>query len=557
MSEMTGSKIFVKCLEKEGVETVFGYPGGAVIPIYDVLYNANIKHILTRHEQAAIHAADGYARSTGKVGVCIATSGPGATNLVTGLATAHMDSVPIVAFTGQVPTSLIGRDAFQEADTRGITMPVTKHNYLVTDVKDLARTIKEAFYIARTGRPGPVLIDLPKNITVNKTHFIYPKDVNLPGYKPDNRQNHKLQLSQAAKIINSAKKPLLYVGGGAILADASSEIKQLIKKAGIPITTTLMALGIYPEDDSLSLGMVGMHGSICANNATSEADVLIAVGARFDDRVTGKLDLYARNARIIHIDIDPAEIGKNVEVDIPLVGDVKNILNKILPLIDKNNHPQWEETIKQWQNNSSANLQEDNNEEIKPRYLLEQLYELTDGDAIITTEVGQHQMWAAQHYKYSQPRSFISSGGLGTMGYGLPASIGVQLGNPDKTVVVIAGDGSIQMNIQELAVLSNYNLPIKIIILNNKYLGMVRQWQEFFCDRRYSETGISQPDFIKLAEAYGVYGKLVDKKANVKTALAEMLSIKGPAILDVRIPEEENVLPMVPPGAAIDNMIGG
>ncbi len=557
MSEMTGSKIFIKCLKNEGVEKIFGYPGGAVIPIYDELYDSDIEHILSRHEQAAVHAADGYARSTGKVGVCIATSGPGATNMVTGLATAHMDSVPLVAFTGQVPTALIGSDGFQEADTKGITMPITKHNFIVTDIKDLARTIKEAFYIARTGRPGPVLVDLPKDVVTDKTHFNYPQKVELPGYTPRKPRMQKSQIERAATIINKAEKPLLYVGGGAILSGASSEIRQLVRKAQIPITTTLMALGIYPENDPLSLGMVGMHGSICANSATSEADVLIAVGARFDDRVTGQLDLFARNARIIHIDIDPAEISKIVEAHIPIVGDVKETLQELLPLIKENEHRQWQEKIEIWKESTPDNFSEESDDTIKPKYLIEEVDKLTDEDAFIVTDVGQHQMWVAQYYKFTRPGSLLTSGGLGTMGYSLPAAIGARIGNPGRQVVVFAGDGSIQMNIQELAVLRNYNIPIKLIIINNNYLGMVRQWQEFFWNKRYSATNISQPDFVKLADAYGISANMINKKQDVKKALQELFATEGPAILDVHIPEEENVLPMVPPGAGIVDMIGG
>lgn len=576
LTVLTGAEIVVQSLIEEKVDTVFGYPGGAVIPIYDVLYDAPIKHYLTRHEQAAIHAADGYARSTGKVGVCIATSGPGATNLVTGLATAYMDSVPVVALTGQVASNLIGRDAFQEADIRGITLPITKHNYLVTDIKDLARTIKEAFYIARTGRPGPVLIDLPKDVTLASTVFQYPDQVDLPGYKPTYK-GHKLQIAKAANAINNAGKPLLYVGGGAIISGAAKEVRQLARKGKIPVTTTLMALGVYPETDSLSLGMVGMHGSRYANYAISETDLLIAVGARFDDRVTGKLESFANKAKIIHIDIDPAEISKNVEVDIPIVGNVKDVLQELIPLVHEKKEGIWHQQLEQWKEKYPLRYENaDNSEKVKPQYVIEELYRLTRGEAIITTEVGQNQMWAAQFYNYSIPRSFISSGGLGTMGYGFPAAIGVQAGNPDRTVIDIAGDGSIQMNIQELATVANYNLPVKIVILNNQYLGMVRQWQELFYEKRYSATCLKRrngcppicsspgekcpemlPDFVKLTEAYGIYGKRVERKEEVSAALEEMLKVDGPALLDIHIPAEENVYPMVPPGAGIQEMIGG
>jgi acetolactate synthase I/II/III large subunit len=555
LSVLTGAEIVVQSLIKEGVEILFGYPGGAVIPVYDALYDSPLRHYLTRHEQAAVHAADGYARSTGKVGVCIATSGPGATNMVTGLATAYMDSVPIVAFTGQVARNLIGRDAFQEADIRGITIPITKHNYLISDVKDIARTIKEAFYIARTGRPGPVLIDLPKDITVAATEFNYPENVDLPGYKPTYR-GHTVQISKAAEAINSSSRPLLYVGGGAIISNAADEVRQLARKAKIPVTTTLMAIGVYPEDDSLALGMVGMHGTTYANFATSETDLLIAVGARFDDRVTGELDSYATDAKVIHIDIDPAEISKNVDVDIPIVGDVKDVLTVLIPLVEEKEESKWHQKLAGWKKKHPLNYQEgDDSGGVRPQYVLKEVDRLTKGNAIITTEVGQNQMWAAQFYNYTQPRSFISSGGLGTMGYGFPAAIGVQVGNPGRMVIDIAGDGSIQMNIQELATVASYKLPVKIIILNNQYLGMVRQWQEMFFNRRYSATAIKGPDFVKLAEAYGIYGCRAKNHEEVTHALKEILELEGPALLDIIIPEEENVYPMVPPGAGIQEMI--
>ncbi len=555
MSILTGAEILIESLKEERVDTIFGHPGGAVIQIYDAIYKSDINHFLTRHEQGAAHAADGYARSTGKVGVCLATSGPGGTNLVTGLATAYMDSVPLVAFTGQVATNLIGKDAFQEADIRGISLPVTKHNYLVTDVKDLAQTIKEAFYIARTGRPGPVLIDFPKDVATSSTEFNYPDKVDLRGYKPT-YYGHKMQIAKAAEAINKAKKPLLYVGGGAILADAAKEVRQLVRKGRIPITTTLMALGIFPENDPLSLEMLGMHGTRYANYATGETDLLIAVGARFDDRVTGELDLYATNARVIHIDIDPAEIGKNVEVDIPIVGDVKNILKELIPMVHEKKEGKWQKQLEEWK--KEYPLEYDNpGEEIKPQYIMQEIYKLTRGEAIITTEVGQNQMWAAQYYKYSIPRSFITSGGLGTMGYGFPASIGVKMGNPDRDVVLIAGDGSLQMNIQELATLSTYKVPVKIIVLNNNSLGMVRQWQEIFFEKRYSATVIKNPDFVKIAEAYGVEAASIERKSEVKDALQELMDSDGPFLLEVKIPTEENVFPMVPPGAGIVDMIGG
>src|SRR6056297_424953 len=556
MPKLNGGEIIIESLKKENVDVVFGYPGGAVINLYDALYNSNLKHYLGRHEQGVVHAADGYARSSGKVGVCFATSGPGGTNLVTGLANAQMDSIPVVAFTGQVPSSLIGKDAFQEADITGISLPITKHNFLVTDINDLARTIKEAFYIARTGRPGPVLIDLAKDVTQAVAEFDYPDRVNLPGYKPT-FEGHRLQINKAAKAINDAKRPLLYVGGGAVISNACNEIKEMVEKAKIPITTTLMALGIYPEDQDLALEMLGMHGTQYANKATLETDLLIAVGARFDDRVTGKLEEFASQADIIQIDIDPAEIGKNLDVEIPIVGDVKDVLLEILPFIEEKENGKWQQRIKELKTKYPLKYEDDGSETIKPQYIMEEVDKYTNGESTIVTEVGQHQMWAAQFHKYKKPRQFISSGGLGTMGFGLPAAIGAQVGQPDETIILIAGDGSIQMNIQELGTIQTYNVPVKIIIFNNKYLGMVRQWQEMFFDKRYSETKIPAPDFVKMGEAYGIWSKSVEKKSELDGALKEAMEHQGPAILDVHIPEEENVYPMVPAGAGLKDMIGG
>lgn len=556
MPKLNGGEIIIEALKKENVDVIFGYPGGAVINLYDALYNSDLKHYLGRHEQGVVHAADGYARSSGKVGVCIATSGPGGTNLVTGLANAHMDSIPIVAFTGQVSSSLIGKDAFQEADIKGISLPVTKHNFLVTDIDNLARTIKEAFYIARTGRPGPVLIDLAKDVTQAVAEFDYPKSVDLPGYKPT-FEGHKLQINKAAKAINEAKRPLLYVGGGAVISGAEKEIKEMVEKAKIPITTTLMALGIYPEDQDLALEMLGMHGTQYANKATLETDLVIAVGARFDDRVTGKLDEFVSQADIIQIDIDPAEIGKNLDIEIPIVGDVQNVLQELLPYLEEKENGEWQQRIKELKEKYPLKYEDDDSETIKPQYVMEEVDKYTNGDATIVTEVGQHQMWAAQYHKYKKPRQFITSGGLGTMGYGLPAAIGAQVGQPDEKVVLIAGDGSIQMNIQELGTAQAYNIPIKIIIFNNKYLGMVRQWQEIFFEKRYSSTKIPAPDFVKMGEAYGIWSKSIDKKSELDQALKEAMEIKGPAILDIHIPEEENVYPMVPSGAGLKDMIGG
>lgn len=552
---MSGAEILVQSLLEEGVDTIFGYPGGKVIDIYDALYQSSIKHYLARHEQGAVHAADGYARSTGKVGVCVATSGPGATNLVTGLANAYMDSIPVVAFTGQVQTYFIGKDAFQEADIRGITIPITKHNYLVTDVKDLARTIKEAFYIASTGRPGPVLIDIPADISQAKTKFSYPEKVNLPGYKPT-YEGHNLQVKTAAIEINKASKPVIFSGGGTIISDAAEELRELAHKGNIPVITSLMGLGAFPENDELSLGMPGMHGNRYANYAMAEADLIIGIGVRFDDRVTGKLEKFAENASIIHIDIDPAEISKNVDIDVPIVGDAKNILAELLPNIEKMEREDWFKQLKDWKETHPLTYDNDTNE-IKPQYVIEKISELTEGKAFVVTEVGQHQMWAAQFYKYSIPRSFITSGGLGTMGYGLPAAIGAQIGKPDNTVVAIAGDGSFQMNLQELATISNYKIPVKIFILNNQYLGMVRQWQELFYEKRYASTELKNPDFVKLADAFGIYGRMVEDKDEVDSAIAEVLEIDGPALLDIRVAREENVFPMVPGGAGLKDMIGG
>jgi len=549
----SGAKIFVESLLREKVEVVFGYPGGKVIPLYDELYDAPIKHVLVRHEQGAVHAADGYARSTGKVGVCIATSGPGATNLVTGLATAYMDSVPVVAFTGQAPTSLIGTDSFQEIDIRGITLPVTKHNYIVTSVKDLAKTIKEAFYIARTGRPGPVLVDLPVDVLKSHADFMYPESVNLPGYQPTYQGNY-MQIKLAAEAINTSQRPVIFAGGGVINSNASEQLTDMAIKGRIPVITSLMGLGGFPEDHELSLKMLGMHGTMYANYAISEADLIIGVGVRFDDRVTGKLETFAPHAKIIHIDIDPAEVNKNVKVDIPVVGNAKNVLEKLIPLIKTIERKEWLEKIKEWKRRFPLNYEFDDNS-IKPQYLIEKLDELSDENTVIVTEVGQNQMWAAQYFHFSKPRSFITSGGLGTMGYGLPASMGVQVGNPHKTVINISGDGSFQMNLQELATISSNKLPVKIIILNNGTLGMVRQWQELFFDERYSATILDNPDFVQLGQAYGIKSLRIEQTNDVEMALKEVLNYDGPVLLDVIIPQDENVFPMVPEGASINEML--
>jgi acetolactate synthase-1/2/3 large subunit len=553
----SGARVVVETLLKEGVKIVFGFPGGAVIPLYDVLYDTpEIKHILTRHEQAAAHAADGYARATGGVGVCIATSGPGATNLVTGIATACMDSIPLVILTGQVPTSMIGNDAFQEANITGITYSITKHNYLVKDVDELPRVLKEAIYIAKTGRRGPVLVDLPKNVLAGQTSVPYPEEVQIRSYNPNYKGNPK-QIGRAAEAINESERPVIYAGGGVISSGASSELAEFARCINIPVTTTLMGLGSFPEDNPLSLKMLGMHGTRYANYAVSDTDLLIAVGARFDDRITGKISEFASHAKIIHIDIDPTAISKNVRVDIPIVGDAKNILSQLLAVTQKGKKREsWHRKIREWKRKYPLKYELDG--DLKPQYVVEMIYKVTEGEAIIATEVGQNQMWAAQFYQYTKPRTFISSGGLGTMGYGFPASIGAQIGRPEKIVFDIAGDGSFQMNIQELATAANYKVPVKIAILNNGYLGMVRQWQQLFYQSRYSQVSLEgHPDFVKVAQAYGIEGIRVTKPEEVEPALKKALNIAGPVVLDFRVSREENVYPMVPAGAALNQIIEG
>jgi acetolactate synthase-1/2/3 large subunit len=551
--KINGAQILIASLEQEGVEVIFGYPGGQVIPVYDALYDAKIRNILVRHEQGAVHAAEGYARSTGKTGVCLATSGPGATNLVTGIADAYMDSIPLVAITGQVPTALLGGDSFQEADITGITIPITKHNYLVKDVADLPRVVKEAFYIASTGRPGPVLIDLPKDINLQTAKFEYPEKIDLPGYKPNYIGNAR-QIKEAAEAMYKAERPVLYVGGGAVSSGANEDLRRLAEKLEIPVTTTLMGLTAFPADHPLHLGMLGMHGTACANFAVCEADLLIAVGARFDDRVTGKLERFAPQAAVIHIDIDPAEIGKNVAVKIPIVGDVKLVLEMLLERVKAKANPKWLARISEWKREYPLHYEAAG---LKPQRVIEELHRLTGGEAIICTEVGQHQMWTAQFYPFTRPRSLVTSGGLGTMGFGFPAAIGAQVGNPDRLVIDIAGDGSFQMNIQELGTAVANRIPVKVIILNNFYLGMVRQWQEFFFNKRYSGTVLdTNPDFVKIAEAYGAAGFRIDRAEDLTATLRQALATSGPVVVDCRVDREENVLPMVPAGAPIDEMIG-
>jgi acetolactate synthase-1/2/3 large subunit len=563
--EKRGADIVVDVLIKEGVDTVFGLPGGAIMEVYDALFDAPFRNILTRHEQAACHMADGYARATGKVGVVIATSGPGATNLVTGLATAYMDSIPLVAITGQVPRHYIGTDAFQEADVIGITRPITKHNFLVTDIKDLPLILRQAFYIARTGRPGPVLVDIPKDITQQKTTYKMPTDEevreSLPGYNPHTEGN-PVQIKKAAELIRKATRPVLYVGGGAILSDAAEEIYKLAHLAQIPVTTTNMGKGAFPETDPLALHMLGMHGTYYANMAVYHSDLLIAVGARFDDRVTGKINEFAPEAKIIHIDIDPASISKTITVDVPIVGDVKNVLRKLIKELEEKPiewiaaREQWLKQINEWKEKHPLNYRK-SDKIIKPQAVIEEIYNITNGEAIISAGVGQHQMWAAMFYKYKYPRQFLNSGGLGTMGFGFPAAVGAKIGRPDKTVFAIEGDGSFIMNVQDLATAVQYRVPVKIAIINNGFLGMVRQWQQFFYDSRYASVCLSvQPDFVKLAESFGAVGLRATKPSEVREVLLKAMEINDrPVLMDFVVDREENVLPMVPAGKSYREMI--
>ena len=561
--ELTGADIFVHSLQDEGVEIIFGYPGGAVLHIYDALYRQDkIQHILTRHEQGATHAADGYARSTGKPGVVIVTSGPGATNAVTGIATAYMDSIPMVVFTGQVPTHLIGNDAFQEADNIGITRPCVKHNFLVKDVRDLAETIKKAFYVATTGRPGPVVVDIPKDITAEKTEYSYPDKVSMRSYNPVH-VGHAGQIKRAVKLMLDAKRPMIYTGGGVILGNAAGSLTELAQLLDHPVTNTLMGLGAYPATERQFVGMLGMHGTYEANMAMHHCDVLIAIGARFDDRVTGNIEKFCPHAKIVHVDIDPSSISKNVKVDVPIVGCVDNVLKAMIKLIKGSKQrpdgaalKDWWQQIEDWR--SKDCLKYDHTSElIKPQYVLESLYKATDGNAFVTSDVGQHQMWAAQFYKFDKPRRWINSGGLGTMGFGLPAAMGVQLAYRDETVVCVTGEGSIQMCIQELSTCKQYALPLKIVNLNNGYLGMVRQWQEFFYQGRYAMSYMeSLPDFVKLAESYGHVGMKIEKPGDVESALEEAMAMKDRLVfMDFITDPAENVYPMIPAGGGQNEMI--
>ncbi|WP_059051628.1 biosynthetic-type acetolactate synthase large subunit [Paenibacillus senegalimassiliensis] len=555
---ISGSEILLRSLLLEGVECVFGYPGGAVLYIYDALYGfTDFHHLLTRHEQGAIHAADGYARATGKVGVCIATSGPGATNTVTGIATAFMDSVPLVVITGNVVSSLIGTDAFQEADITGITMPITKHSYLVRDVEDLPRVIHEAFHIANTGRKGPVLIDIPKDVSANKARFEPVQSVNLRGYNPTVTPN-RLQLDKLAAAIQEAERPVIIAGGGVVYSGGHEQLFEFVNKTQIPITTTLLGLGAFPSGHELWMGMPGMHGTLTANKSIQEADLLINIGARFDDRVTGKLDGFAPKAKIVHIDIDPAEIGKNIRPDIPIVGDVKTVLELLNPLVARADKADaWRAQISQSKIDKPLKYK-DSDEVLKPQWVIELLNDTTGGDAIVTTDVGQHQMWAAQYYKFNKPRSWITSGGLGTMGFGFPSAIGAQMGFPDRLVISINGDGGMQMCAQELAICAINNIPVKVVVINNQVLGMVRQWQELIYNNRYSHIDLEgSPDFVKLAEAYGVKGLRATNKEDAKRVWQEALDTPGPVLVEFVVSKGENVYPMVPQGSTIDQMLMG
>jgi len=552
--KLTGAQMVCESLVKEGVEVIFGILGGALLPLYDTLpHYPKLRHILVRHEQGAAHAAEGYARATGKVGVCLATSGPGASNLVTGIANAHLDSSPMVAITGQVARPFIGKDAFQEIDITGITQPITKHNYLVLDVASIPKTFKEAFHLARTGRPGPVLIDLPRDVQIDQAEFHYPSKVNLPSYKPT-LEGHPAQIKKAAKLINESQRPIIIAGRGVIISTAYAELKELVEEAQIPVVTTLLGISCFPESHALSYGMIGMHGMAYANFAVDAADLIIAIGMRFDDRATAKVSAFAPHARVIHIDIDPAEIGKNVRVDVPIVGDAKAVLQKLNKQVATGQHLDWVQQLDDWRREHPSLVIRDT-DQLLPQYVIRQIYEATKGEAIIVTGVGQNQMWAAQHYWYDKPNSFISSGGLGTMGFELPAAFGAKIGCPDKTVWCIAGDGGLQMTIQELATIVQEKAAVKIAIMDNGYLGMVRQWQELFYGKRYVATPVTGPDFVKIAEAYGLSALKVERKEDVIPAIKKAMADPGPFLIDFKIEPEENVYPMVPPGAALSEVI--
>jgi len=557
-----GAEILLECLKREGVDTIFGYPGGQALPIYDALYDSDIVHVRTRHEQGAAHAADGYARASGKPGVCLVTSGPGATNLVTGIATAYMDSVPLICLTGQVPTHMLGTDAFQEADITGITMAITKHNYLVSDPNDLTRVIKEAFHIATTGRPGPVLIDLPKDVMISELEPDFPDTVDIPGYKPT-FGGHPNQIKSALALLQKVKRPVIYAGGGVVASGAEAELIAFAEKWQIYVTTTLMGMAAFPGQHPLSLGMLGMHGTQYANYAIHEADLIIAIGARFSDRVTGKLSEFAKNAKVIHIDVDPAEVGKNIRVDVPIVGDVKQILQEFIEM-HKDQAPalfeEWDAKVKEWKEKHplTYGVPVEKGGQIKPQFVIDRLYQLSEGKAIVATDVGQHQMWSSHFYPTKRPRSFLSSGGLGTMGYGLPAAMGAQVAKPEDLVIAICGDGGFQMNIQELGTLFEYRIPVKVAIINNRYLGMVRQWQEMFFDHRYSSVCLAcTPDFVGIAEAYGILGLRATTPEETDAVILQALSHPGPVVMEFEVEKEENVFPMVPAGAGIQQMIGG
>lgn len=560
--KINGSRVLLECLYRLGVRDMFGYPGGSVIPIYDEIYKFDkIKHYFSRHEQGAAHEADGYARASGKVGVCLATSGPGATNLVTGIMTAHMDSIPLLAITGQVGMDMLGKDAFQESDIVGITLPITKDSYLVTDIRELPRIIKSSYYIATTGRPGPVLVDIPKNVQLDEIDYdefdkLYKEDVELPGYDPT-ILGHPKQIKTAVKLIKEAKKPLIIAGAGVLKSKSSQELRTFAKKTSIPVTTTLLGLGVYPSHDELHLGMLGMHGTVAANYATAEADLIIAAGIRFDDRITGNPETFCAKAKIVHIDIDPAEIGKNKKIHVPIVGDLKNVLEKFNKSIDELEHSEWVKQVKGWKTEYPSVYEESREGKLMPQYVLETLDEILQGNAIISTDVGQNQMWAAQYLSYNRPNTILTSGGSGTMGYGLPAAIGAQIAKPDEKIIAVVGDGGFQMTYHELMMLKQYNLPVKILILNNSYLGMVRQWQEIFNERRYSFVDLSiNPSFEKIGQAYEIDYAKIETKEQLEGNLKGLIESDQPVIIECIIEKEANVFPMIPAGTNVGNIVG-